>query len=52
VTRYAAALLAAVSFTFTGQPSGFRLLLGLAAANLLMHVWARVRGDTETEADA
>ena len=41
--RYAAAVLAGVTFAFTGQPSGMRLLCALAATNLCLYVWARVR---------
>lgn len=52
MTRYVAAVVAAVLFTFTGQPSGARLLIGLATANLCIWVWGRVAGPARDEVKA
>ena len=47
MTRYAVAVLAGLTFAFTGQPSGLRLLCALAATNLVLYVWARVRPEVD-----
>lgn len=43
MTRYTTAVAAGLLFTFTGQPSGARLIAGVAACNLALWVWGRVR---------
>ena len=45
--KYAVAVLAGLTFAFTGQPSGLRLLAALAVTNLCLYVCARVRPEVE-----
>lgn len=47
MTRYVSAALAGLMFTFTGHPSGLRLICGIAACNLVLTIWAHVRPEVE-----
>lgn len=47
LTRYAVAVLAGLTFAFTGTPSGLRLLVALAATNVTLALWVRLRPEVE-----